>query len=824
MTLHPCQIAEIVGGTIINNCNNVYVSEYLTDSRLLLFPAKTVFFAIKTDYNDGHFYIDELYQKGVRAFVIANPEFPFFDYDEAVFIVVENVVEALQNLAIFHRLRLTSKIVGITGSNGKTIVKEWLKQILERQFYVAASPKSYNSQIGVPLSIFQADDNHNIAIFEAGISCPGEMQRLQKMIRPNVGIITNIGDAHGENFTSQHEKLQEKLVLFSEAEVLIYNSDQKELSNVVADFSNKHGIKTFSWGNSEFDNLQIFMKKESQDHVFLQAAYHNRTFSLELPFTDQVSIENAMHCFAAALCCNMKTEDIVEEMKFLQPVALRLELHRGINGCAIINDSYNLDVESLKSALDFLQHQNGYAKKTLILSDIFQSKKSGNILYQDVADLIAEKNINRFIGIGDALYEFKSLFPGNALFFESTEQFIQNARLLCFENELILLKGARHFQFEKISRILRQHTHETTLEINLNAVAHNFKYFRSKAKQAKVMAMVKASAYGSGSEEIANVLQFYGADYLVVAYTDEGVALRKAKITIPIMVINPENESFDDIIAYNLEPEIYSFRSLDLFEKAVKRHLFYQSTVVRFHIKLDTGMRRLGFMQEDIPELIKRLKKLKNSRVVSVFSHFAGSDDPVMDDFSQMQIERFEAMSKEISDSLDYSILRHINNSAAIVRFPLSRFDMVRLGIGLYGISSNEEEQLQLLPVNRLLTVVSQIKNVPKGDYIGYNQGFKAERDITIAILPIGYADGLPRSLKNRGKVWLNGTLCSMIGNICMDMCMIDISNVHANEGDQVEIFGINQSLHAFSAQAGTIPYEILTGISPRVKRIYVQE
>lgn len=818
------QINEIVCGKIIHAEKNIVVGEYLTDSRLALFPSKTIFFAIKTEHNDGHRYIDALYQKGVRAFVVSDPEFPFSDYEAAVFILVENVVGALQDLAQFHRNRLNAKVVAITGSNGKTIVKEWLKQILERRFNVAASPKSYNSQIGVPLSIFQANENHDIAIFEAGISLPGEMEKLQRMIRPEIGIITNIGGAHGENFSSLRQKLEEKLTLFRQTKTLIFNSDQAMLADVVNNFSQKNGVTAFSWGRADSDDLQILSAEERRQSVLLRLRYLEKTFDVELPFVDRASIENAMHCFAAALCCGMEPAAIAEEIKHLQPVALRLELQKGINGCAIVNDSYNLDFESLKSALDFLQHQKSYSKKTLILSDIFQSDKPEDILYQEVANLIREKDIHRFIGIGKTLGKFRKLFPEGSLFFETTAEFIQAFDALRFENEVILLKGSRFFRFETLNRILQQHTHETVLEINLNAAAHNFKYFRAKAKPAKVMAMVKASAYGSGSEEIANVLQFYGADYLVVAYADEGVALRRAGITIPIMVMNPENEGFDDIISFDLEPEIYSFRSLEIFEKTLKKHLFYESKAVRFHIKLDTGMHRLGFLPEDIPELIQRLKSLKNCRLVSVFSHFAGSDDPAMDDFSHTQIERLKAMSEEISNALDYKILRHINNSSAINRFSTSNFEMVRLGIGLYGISSDPDEQRQLLPVNRLSTVISQIKVIPKGDYIGYNQGFKAEKETRIAILPIGYADGLPRSLKNRGKVWINGALCPMIGNVCMDMCMVDISDIHADEGDSVEIFGIHQSLRDFSEQAGTIPYEILTGISPRVKRIYVQE
>lgn len=824
MEIHIKEIAAVVCGKTIQYGQDFVVNEFLTDSRLLLFPSRTLFFAIRTSHNDGHYFIEDLYDKGVRAFIISDAQFPAEEFPEASFILVPDTVNALQSLAAYHRSLLTAKVIAITGSNGKTIVKEWLKQILETRFRTVASPKSYNSQIGVPLSVLQAGESHEIAIFEAGISEPGEMVKLERIIQPEIGLITNIGEAHGENFPSLSNKLFEKLILFRNAQVIIFNSEQHEVAEAVRQFAEVHKIALFSWGKLSFDNLRVEIKRQQQDYTTIQLYYKEEAEVAELPFADAASIENALHAIATALYGGLSLKDVVAPIGHLKPVALRLELQKGINNSAIINDSYNLDFDSLKSALDFLQHQQGFSGKTLILSDVLQSDKPGQMLYRDIGKLIREKNISRFIGVGEKISSYRSFFPEGSLFFKDTPHIIEHIQDIGFRDEVILLKGARSFHFEDISHALQQHTHETILEVDLNAIAHNFKHFRSKVYPAGIMAMVKASAYGNGSEEIAGILQFHGVNYLVVAYADEGVALRKAGITVPIMVMNPENESFDDIITYNLEPEIYNFRTLDLLEQYAGKNLFYQSRIIRFHIKLDTGMHRLGFMEQEMECLIDRLSQLKNSRVQSVFSHFAGSDDAAMDSFTTQQIERFARMSETIMSALPYKVFRHINNSSAIHRFPKSQFDMVRLGIGLYGVSTSPEEQKLLLPVSRLFTTISQIKTIPAGDYVGYNQGFRAERATTIAILPIGYADGLLRSLKNRGKVWVNGTLCPMVGNICMDMCMVDISGVDAKEGDRVELFGEHQPVRDFAEQAGTIAYEVLTSISPRVKRIYTQE
>lgn len=817
-------ISKIVHGELLQLANNDSVSELLIDSRLLLFPTKTVFFAIKTNRNDGHFYIADLYEKKVRNFVISDVRFPINDFPEANFILVENVVNALQMLAVFKRKQLHGMIVGITGSNGKTIVKEWSKQLLEPFCKTTASPKSYNSQIGVPLSIWQAQPDDVVDIFEAGISQPCEMQHLEQMIQPTIGVMTNIGSAHSENFVSIEQKIHEKLKLFEHAKTLIFCSDQSLLYDEIQLFAKKSKVDLFSWGHQK--NANIFIEKEERTdaETVVHCWYENRSFEIKVPFTDAASIENVMHCIALTVNCGIDIQKVIPCVRKLCSVALRLEMHKAVNKCVLINDSYNLDLDSLKIALDFLKQQSVYLHKTLILSDIPQSDKSDKELYQSVLEMITDGKITRFIGIGSRLMSQKKYFPLNSLFFGHTQQFIEAIPAIHFSNEAILLKGARSFQFEKISNALQKLTHETVLEINLSALIHNLNYYQSLAKPAKMMAMVKAFAYGSGSAEVANILQYHGIDYLCVAYIDEGVELRKSGITLPIMIMNPEPSGFEDVVHYDLEPEIYNFNTLNLLEDTINNKLFYRDSVVRFHIKLDTGMHRLGFVEADLKELISRILQMKNGRVQSVFTHFACSDDPQRDDFSHRQLEKFERMSRTISESIPYSIMRHISNTAAITRFPEARFDMVRLGIGLYGVSSMPEEQNKLEVVNCLYSVISQIKLIPKGESVGYSKGFETQRDTRAATIPIGYADGLHRSLKNRGKVFINNHLCPLIGNICMDMCMADITDIEAKEGDKVEIFGRNNPVSQVAEQAGTIPYELFTGISPRVKRVYVQE
>lgn len=818
------EIVKNIDGKILQFTDNYTIKELLIDSRLLLFPSKTIFFSIKTARNDGHLYIKELYDKNVRNFVITQENFPFQDFPEANFILVENAIKSLQKLAVYHRKTLNYPIIGITGSNGKTIVKEWCKQLLEPFFRLTASPKSYNSQIGVPLSIWQAKSDDEIAIFEAGVSQPNEMEIIEKIIQPTIGIFTNIGSAHEKNFSSITQKIQEKLKLFKQVNTLIYHLDNNVLNNEIQLFIKNKKIKLFTWGEQNESDIWIKEKSTINNETQINFVFQNQDYNIKIPFTDKASFENVMHCLSLTINLNISIEDIIPSIQKLKSVALRLEYHKGINKCIVINDSYNLDIDSLRIALDFLNQQVVYSKKSLILSDILQAGNDLESLYQSIATLIQEKEISRFIGIGNDLIKHKHLFPTNSLFFENTNSFLEKVKDLNFREEAILLKGARDFHFENINSFLQKLTHETILEVNLSALIHNLNYFKSQVPSSKIMAMVKAFAYGSGSAEVANVLQYHSVDYLCVAYIDEGVDLRKSGITLPIMIMNPEASGFEDIIKYNLEPEIYNFRTLKLLEDLVNHQLFYRDSVIKFHLKLDTGMHRLGFEEKDLDKLIYRILQLNNCKVQSVFSHFSCSDDDSCYIFSEKQLEKYQQMSQKIMQTLPYPILRHISNSAAIHSIPDAKFDMVRLGIGLYGVSSYAEEQKNLEVVNSLYSVISQIKEIEEGEFIGYSQGFKTSRKSLIATIPIGYADGLHRSLKNRGEVFINGHLCPIVGNICMDMCMADITDIEANEGDRVEIFGNNNPISRVAEKAQTIPYELFTGISPRVKRVYIQE
>lgn len=820
------EISKIVKGELIKE-PIIYlpIVDLLIDSRRISRIDDSIFFAIITKRNDGHKYIPELYSKGIRYFVVSYPPENFSDYPEAGFILVKNTLKALQSLSAYHRKQFDIKTIGITGSNGKTIVKEWLYQLLSNDYNIVKNPKSYNSQIGVPLSVWQINNEHNLAIFEAGISEPDEMDKLQAIIQPNIGIFTNIGQAHDENFIHREQKISEKLKLFTKVELLIYCSDYLEIKERILKSEILKNIPSFTWSKKNKASLQITNIEKRNKKTTLTAIYNNTIISIEIPFTDDASIENAIHCWALLLCLEKPNDFIFEKMKGLHQIAMRLELKEGINNCSIINDSYSSDLNSLNIAIDFLNQQKQHLKKTVILSDILQSGRDENDLYSEIENLLVNKGVNRLIGIGPSISKQADKFSINKKFYSSTENFLDEMVLSDFSNETILLKGARIFEFEKIVSILQQKAHETVLEIDLNSLVNNVNYYRSKLKpETKVMAMVKAFSYGSGSYEIANTLQFHRVDYLAVAYADEGVELRKAGITLPIMVMNPDEQSMDTIIKYNLEPEIYSFRILTLLEDTIQ-HFISKERFVDIHLKLDTGMHRLGFMKNDIDELIKRISNNNSIRVKSVFSHLSASENPLFDDFTHTQIALFEDMSSKIISSLSYPILRHILNSAGCTRFPSAHYDMVRLGIGLYGISSHKYEQTELHNVGTLKTIISQIKNIPANDSVGYSRSFIADKDVTIGIIPIGYADGLNRRYGNgKGKVLVNNQLVPIIGNICMDMCMIDLTNINAKENDEVVIFGNNLPITDMADALETIPYEILTSISHRVKRVFYQE
>lgn len=804
------------------------IKDILIDSRRLISTSYCVFFALKSKRNDGHKYINELYNKGIRLFVVSKLPDSFNRYNKANFFLVDNTIIALQLLTSAHRKKFNIPVIGITGSNGKTIIKEWIYQLLNPDKKIIRSPKSYNSQIGVPLSVWQLNPTHDLAIFEAGISEPDEMDKLQSIIKPNIGIFSNIGSAHNENFINNMQKAGEKLKLFTKVDTLIYCIDHSEIQAVIIRSEILESISSFTWSYKGDADVIIKSVIREDAKSTIEVVYSNREITFSIPFTDKASIENAIHCLCLLLVLGYSSEIIAKRMPLLHPVAMRLELKEGINNCTIINDSYNSDINSLSIALDFLSQQKQHIKKTLIISDILQSGQNEIELYEYISNSINARGIQKVIGIGTAISNNADLFTIEKYFFKSTEEFLQKYPFTSFINESILLKGARVYEFEQISKALQQKAHETVLEINLNSLIHNLNYFRSRLPNTntKIMAMVKAFSYGSGSFEIANILQYHHVDYLTVAYSDEGVELRKAGINLPIMVMNPDAQGFDSMIKHQLEPEIYSFRILDLLEKSIQKNIIPDNKPVKIHIKLDTGMHRLGFQENDINNLIKRLKKNKSIYLQSVFSHLASSEDPMDDSFTIAQINLFEKLStKIINEADDHIVYRHILNSAGTIRFPEAQYDMVRLGIGLYGISSDESEQKKLENVSTLKTSISQIKHINKGESIGYNRIGKAQEKIIIAIIPIGYADGLNRNLGNgRGRLFINGHFANTIGNICMDMCMLDVTNIPVNEGDEVIVFGNEYPITNLAKDIGTIPYEILTSISRRVKRVYFHE
>lgn len=821
------EIAEIMKAVLISrNPNEIRIKDILIDSRRLITPEQSMFFALKTKRDDGHGYIDDLYQKGLRYFVVSSENSWKERFPEGSFFLVPDTLAALQQLAAAHRMNFDIPVIGITGSNGKTIVKEWIFQLMSPQKKMVRSPKSYNSQIGVPLSVWQMNERHEVAIFEAGISEPDEMDRLQSIIKPTVGIFTNIGEAHSEKFISLAQKIGEKLKLFTRVETMIYNSDQKELQDVIIRTGILENIKTFTWGRDENCNLRI-LKQEKVDHVTrIEADYLEQKLEIEIPFIDLASVENACHCWATMLYFDFPHEIIAAEMKNLTPVAMRLEQKEGINNCTIINDTYNSDFNSLTIALDYISQQKQHLEKVVILSDILQSGRSEMELYSDVATLLKQKNISKLIGIGPTISRHADLFDMEKAFFPSTNEFLSGFTLSSLRNQTVLLKGARIFEFEHINRILQQRVHETVFEVNLNSLVENLNYFKSKLNSGtKVMAMVKAFSYGSGSFEIANILQFHRVDYLAVAYVDEGVELRKAGIKLPIMVMSPEEYSFDLMIKHQLEPEVFSFRTLTMLEKAIQRNVLPQNKPVKVHIKFDTGMRRLGFDRADISELLERLKKSPLIYVQSMFSHLAGSDKPELDDYTRQQISTFKEICKEFRENIPHPVMTHILNSAGIIRFPEARFDMVRLGIGLYGIGADYKTDKALVQVTSLRSEIAQIRNIHPGDSVGYNRSFIADKDMKIATVSVGYADGLFRNLGNKiFSLWVKDKPAPIIGDICMDMCMIDISDIDVNEGDPVIIFDPDHPVSELAKAAGTIPYEILSRISRRVKRVYYHE
>ena len=823
------KITTLIGARRIGEVD-AQIGWLLTDSRSLCFPEETLFFALKSARNDGHKYIEDLYRRGVRNFVVEAKGVLEFctsgteHMPDANFLIVPSPLAALQRLAERHRDEFNVPIVGITGSNGKTMVKEWLYQLLLPSQKIVRSPRSYNSQIGVPLSVWLLNERTEIGIFEAGISQPGEMMALRDIIQPTIGVLTSLGAAHQENFRSMEEKCLEKLELMHDTEAMVYCSDNDVVSRCIRRMQ-YHGEK-IAWSQCD-EQASFFVKNIENKGQTTRITYiwQQEENTYTIPFIDEASIEDTITCAVVALRLGLTPGQLADRMPKLEPVAMRLEVKEGQRGCLLIHDSYNSDINSLDIALDFMNRRESkrMLKKTLILSDMFQTGTTPEALYAQVSDLAVKRGIEKFIGIGPELMaQADKIQVADKQFFADVPHFLSSDAFAALHNELILLKGARPFGFDQITEQLEQKVHETILEVNLNAVVDNLNYFKSFLKpDTKMVCMIKADAYGAGAVEIAKTLQDHRVDYLAVAVADEGVTLRKAGITANIMIMNPEMTAFKTMFDYDLEPEVYSFRLLDALIKAARKEGITGWPV---HIKFDTGMHRLGF--DPVDDIFKLIDRLKHQNAIiprSVFSHFVGSDSDGFDEFSARQFALFEEGSQKLQAAFSHKILRHMDNSAGIEHFPERQMDMCRLGIGLYGVDPRNNRMLST--VSTLKTTILQMRHVPAGETVGYSRKGKIERDSVIAAIPIGYADGLNRGLGNRRCYCLvNGQKAEYVGNICMDVAMIDVTDIPCVEGDQVEIFGEHLPVTVLSDVLGTIPYEVLTGVSNRVKRVYFQD
>ncbi len=805
------QLESLAHGKLLRLTKDTEITTLITDSRKAFNVQGAVFFAINGARHDGHRYLRELYINGVRQFVVEQQSPELETFPDANILLVKSSLQALQSLAQHQRENFTKTVVGITGSNGKTIVKEWLYQLLSPDFKIAKNPGSYNSQLGVPLSVWQLREQPDMGIFEAGISKPNEMVNLARIIQPTIGIFTNLGSAHDEGFKSSEQKLEEKLRLFDSASLVIYSEQDSRVKTALE----QKKIKTLGWGYTAESAIQV---KPKTDRAYT-VSYKGTQFELTLPFSDKASIENCFHCVTFLLHLKIKPEKIQERIFSLRSVAMRLELKEGINQSQIIDDTYNNDLAGLKISLEFLSNQHQKQKKRVILSEILETGVSAREMVNQIGQLLSTFQIASFVGIGPSLVQNRNVFSSGQ-FFETTESFLKNFDFDSIGHEIILVKGARAFQFEKIIEKLQKKVHGTVMEIDLGAVVKNLNFFRARLlPTTKIMVMVKAFAYGSGSNEIANLLQYHRVDYLGVAYADEGIDLRNNNISLPIMVMNPSEETFSSLLDHNLEPEIYSFKILNSFVQ------FLRGRKAHVHLKIDTGMHRLGFDASDIEELINVLKQNMNLSVASIFSHLAGADEAEHDQFSIQQATVFMKIASSISKALGYKPLFHILNSPGILRLSQFQFDMVRLGIGLYGVNPTNDRIEGLTPVATVKTIISQIKNIKAGESIGYGRKGKAETDIQIATIAIGYADGFSRAFsRGIGSVVINRKLAPVIGNVCMDMTMVDITGLNAREGDEVIIFGPELPIQDVASSINTIPYEILTSTSERVKRLFVAE
>lgn len=802
---------QLTSGTLTPSNAGGVVRVFRTDSRKGL-PQDACFVAIRGLRHDGHDYIAAMYEAGVRMFMVERA-LDWKLYPDAAFFQTNSSLHALQEIAAKHRSKFGYPVVGITGSNAKTIVKEWIYQLLSPHLAIVKNPGSYNSQLGVPLSVLQMHDHHELGVFEAGISLPGEMQNLQKIIQPTIGIFTNIGSSHDAGFESRAQKVQEKLKLFSEVKVLIYCRDYTEIHSQVAQL---HGMKLLDWG--QHAEASIFVRYGIDS---LEVDFNNTNYSFPCPFADHASRENLTHCVVLLLHMGIGEEAIREGIESLKSIPMRLEIKQGVNQSLIIDDTYNNDLAGLQISLDFLAGQQK-PQKVLILSDVLQSGLDPGTLSESIASMVKRSGVRSFIGIGPVLCGGARAFDNipHAKFYPTTEAFLTEVDVDSFQSAVVLVKGARAFRFETIVHRLQRKVHGTVMEIDLNNLVHNLNHFKSRLRSSvKLMVMVKAFAYGSGSEEVANVLQYHQVDYLGVAYADEGIDLRKSRISLPIMVMNPSEESFASLLQYNLEPEIYSLRILKSFVK------FLGGKPWTIHIKFDTGMHRLGFEEKEMGELLAILRQNPQLKIATVFTHLAGSDESEHDAFSRQQVEVFQQRYEELCKVISRRPVRHVLNSPGILRFPDFQFEMVRLGIGLYGIDPTEKPKSDLLPVATLKTVVSQLKFIPAGETIGYGRKGKATHDMQLATIAIGYADGYSRAFsRGVGHVLVRGKRAPVVGNVCMDMTMVDVTGIDVNEGEEVIVFGQGLPISEVASWIRTIPYEILTSTSERVKRVFHAE
>ncbi|MGE8534789.1 MAG: bifunctional UDP-N-acetylmuramoyl-tripeptide:D-alanyl-D-alanine ligase/alanine racemase [Chryseobacterium sp.] len=808
-------IAEITNAQIIGD-SNLMIKNIAYDSRIIYSTKNTAFIAINTHKNSGEKFIDSAVGRGINA-IISEHHYP--EFENITWLIVENSVEFLQKLAKYHFENSHLQSIGITGSNGKTILKEWLYQCLWNEFPTVKSPKSFNSQIGLPLSLLQINSSYKLGIFEVGISKPHEMDKLENMFHPQIGLLTHIGTAHAANFSSEEQLIDEKISLFKNSEVIIYNGDNSLVEQKIKNFYSDK--KLISYGFKKENQVFIKSNISKDDNIIVD--YFGEEISFPAHQRDEATLTNAMALITVLKELNIENKKIVEKINLLKAVEMRLEAIEGIKGNIVINDSFNLDLDSLKTALQFLNEYNK-SKKSLVLTDIVGVSTNVKELYEEVSELVNEQNFDSVFLIGDEISNFSELFKAKTYTFIDTKELIESKHLTEIENQIILLKGARKFEIEKLKDILELRKHDTVLEVNLNAILHNINYHKSLLKPGtKMMAMVKANAYGLGSYEVSEFLQHHHIDYLGVAYVDEGVELRKKGITTPIIVMNPEQHSYQTIIEYNLEPEIYSFRVLELFYEAVQKSGYDKKYPI--HIKLETGMHRLGFKDFELDQLSETLSQ-KNLKVQSMFSHLSSSDMPEEKEFTLKQLEVFEKNSSYLIEKLEYAPLRHILNSSGITSYTNYQFDMVRIGIGMLGESPDNEIQQQLQSVVSFKTVISQISMVENGESVGYSRKYKADHLTRIATIPVGYADGIPRLIGNQvGNVGINKVLAPIVGNLCMDMMMINVDNIpNVKEGDTVTVFNAKPSLKEFAGYCKTITYEVLTSISPRVKRIYIKD